>query len=429
MLALAVALGGCDESRRERPPQDPMVLEVAHRLPAIRGLSFKRVPEARVVSQRRFQRIEGRRAALTVRGLSAGDRARTRRLRAEARIAQELPVLLGLLPRLPRQKAVNKSAKVAAVYVGVEDRIYLISDARVGRRERESVLSHELTHALDQQNLGTRKPDLSSPFSDAADARFAVREGSAVLAQFRYERRYLGERTRIADRLRDPPPDRTGSRLDLYLDAGADFSYRRGARFIRALYRRGGARLVNRALRHPPVTTVSILDPSRWPADDRPLAPAPPVAPGPGWARSYSGTFGAATTQQLLASEAPGPVTDRLARHWRGGAVDLWQPLRAVARRAKPTRAASVTVVRWRWRAPSDARVAGGVIDLYLHSAFGAHQAGPGTWRWRGGGAALASEASAAGSTSTLVVAPTVELAAATATRPLVPGAPGSPGR
>ncbi|MFL5780679.1 MAG: hypothetical protein ACJ760_05135 [Thermoleophilaceae bacterium] len=401
------------------------MLKVARRLPAIRGLSFRRVPEARLVSQARFQRIERRRAALTVRALSPVDRARTRRLRAEARIAQQLPVLLGLLHHLPRQKAVNKSAKVVAVYVGVEDRIYLISDARAGRRHTESVLAHELTHALDQQNLGTRKPDLSSPFSDASDARFAVREGSAVLTQFRYERRYLGERTRISDRLRDPPPERTRSRLDLYLDEGADFSYRRGARFVRALYRRGGAGLVDRALRHPPVTTASILDPSRWPTQDRALAPAPPVTPGPGWARSYSGTFGAATTAQLLTPGAPGPVTDGLARHWRGGAVDLWQPARAVARRAKPTRATAVTVVRWRWRAPSDATVAGSVIDLYLHSAFGAHQAGPGTWSWPGGGAALASS----GSTSTLVVAPTVELAAATATRPLVPGAPGSPGR
>src|SRR4051812_50016542 len=131
-----------------------MVLEVAHRLPAIRGLSFKRVPEARVVSQRRFQRIERRRAALTVHGLSAGDRARTRRLRAEARIAQELPVLLGLLPHLPRQRAVNKSAKVVAVYVGVEDRIYLISGAEAGRGGAGSGPAGRRTQARDQQNMG-----------------------------------------------------------------------------------------------------------------------------------------------------------------------------------------------------------------------------------------------------------------------------------
>lgn len=364
-----------------------------------------------MVSQARFQRIEKRRAAATLRDLAPPGRARARRLKAQARIAQELPVLLGLLDRIPRQKAVNKSAHVVAVYVGIEDRIYLISDAKATRRQTESTLSHELTHALDRQNLGRRGPELSSPFTDASDARFAVQEGSAELIQFRYERRYLGEHRSVASRLRDPGPDFGGSKLDRLLNDGADFSYRQGALFVRALYRRGGPALVNRAVRHPPLTTASIYDPARWPAHDAPLPPAGAVTPGPGWARSYSGNFGAASTHQLLFLTSPGPSATRLVRDWRGGTVELWQRSAAVARRAKPTRTTSVTAVRWHWRSPADAALAPDAVGGYLAAAFHAQPAGVGVWSWAGGGAALTS----AGTTTTLVIAPSVAVAAATA--------------
>jgi hypothetical protein len=335
-------------------------------------------------------------------------------LRKDARIAERLPVLLGLMERLPRQAAVDKSAKVAAVYVGVEDRVYLISNHAPRRRQAESLLSHELTHALEQQNLGTGKPQLTSPFSDASDARFAVKEGSATLAQFRYARRYLGDREPVGDKLREFEPALSGSRLDRYLQDGADFSYRRGARFVRALYRRGGAALVNRAVQRPPVTSASIFDPSRWPARDRPLPPAGVVSPGPGWARSYAGTFGAATTHQLLFLAAPGAAAARLVRDWRGGTIEVWQRPAAVRKRTKPARAGSVTVLRWRWASPSDAAVAPEAIDPYLRAGFKAQRAPDGRWRWRGGGAALASVRT----TTTLAIAPTAEIAAATAGGP-----------
>jgi hypothetical protein len=405
---VALALPGCGDSGHDLPVPNPTVRKVARRLPSIRGLHFKRVPEVRVVSTSEFQSIETRLAAAAVRRLSPRDRARAARLRAEARIAEQLPVLLGLLERLPRQKAVNRAAHVVAVYVGVEDRVYLIAGHTRGRRA-ESVVSHELTHALEQQNLGTEKPQLSSPFSDAADARFAVKEGSATLTQFRYARRYLHERESIADRLREPPPDLAGSRLDRYLQDGADFSYRRGARFVDALYRRGGVALVNRAVRHPPVTTASILDPSRWPADDRPLPPPGHVTPGRGWARSYSGTFGAASTRQLFLAD-PGPAAARLVGDWRGGTIELWQRPPALAHRAKPTRSTCVTVVRWRWRGPSDVAMALDSIDPYLREDFRARPLGNAVWSWRGGGAALSST----GSTTTLAIAPSAVIAAAT---------------
>ncbi|HKP88730.1 MAG TPA: hypothetical protein VJT75_02030, partial [Thermoleophilaceae bacterium] len=284
---VAFALSGCGGDRPPEPrlpAPDLPVHRIASRVERIRGLQFKRVPDVRLASRAEFRRIERRVAASTIRGLSASGRARAARLRAEARIAERLPVLLGLLERLPRQAAVDKSAKVAAVYVGVEDRVYVISDHAPKRRRAESLLSHELTHAVEQQRLGTRKPQLTSPFADAADARFAVKEGSATLTEFRYARRYLGDREPIGRKLRELEPALSGSPLDRYLDAGADFSYRRGARFVRALYRRGGVALVNRAVRRPPVTTASIFEPSRWPARDRALPPDGAVRPGPEWA-------------------------------------------------------------------------------------------------------------------------------------------------
>jgi hypothetical protein len=404
MAALALALGGCGGSQLDLP-----VKKVARRLPAIRGLHFKQVPEVRLVSKAEFAKIATRQALAKLRRLPSREHARAERIKAETRIAGQLPVLLGLVESLPGAETVGKVAQVEGVYD--DDRVYLISDTVKRPRQAESVLSHELTHALEDQNLGDTKQELQSPLSDATGALRAVHEGSATLTQIRYARRYLGARESIATKLRDPPPDLLASRLARFVEDEADFIYRRGARFVYSLYRRGGTRLVNRALRHPPVTSASIFDPSRWPDHDRPRPPAGRLAPGPGWARSYSGDLGAALTRELLFLTGPGAAVSRIVQDWQGGTVELWQRPSAVREHAKPARATCVVTLRWRWRAAGDTAIARHPIDLYLRKAFHARRAGNGVWRWTGGGAALTSR----GSTTTLVIAPTLATAAATA--------------
>src|SRR5205807_2691182 len=161
------------------------------------------------------------------------------------------------------------------VYDDAANRIYLVKDT-VGKDpvEIQTVLAHELTHALDEQNVGPDPFQFHPPLVEAADAEHAVREGSAVLSQARYGIRYLGAFRPVSLYLQTTYPPPSGSRLARLAGEELEFIYASGARFVQALYRRGGWGLVDRALRNPPRTTASILYPRRWPAHDVSVPPA-----------------------------------------------------------------------------------------------------------------------------------------------------------
>jgi hypothetical protein len=381
---------------------------VAHRVADIRDLRFERVPDARVLSQPEVLRVAKRHARAELRRLPPRERAR--RAAAE-RIGNQLPVLVGLVDRLPSDQTIGEIVQIEGLYDELDNRVFLIGGTFKGARQTESVLAHELTHALDEQTYGPESAALRDPVSDASDAERSVREGSATLAQLLYGRRYQGDRTPIAAKLVPETAAAGAPRLERLAMFELGFVYTRGARFLYSLYRRGGMGLVNRAVRHPPVTTASILDPARWPGRDGPMVPAGRLRPGPGWKRSYSGSFGAAATYQLLFLASPESLVSSLVRQWAGGTIELWQRPSAVRVHAKPTRTTSVVVLRWRWRTPAAAADVRRPIDLHLRDAFGARPAGNGVWRWTGGGAALTSR----GSTTTLVIAPTLATAAAAA--------------
>jgi hypothetical protein len=397
-----VALAACGDTG-----SDLQVEKVAGRVASIRGLSFEHVPEARVRPQAEILKLAKRHAQRALQALPPRKRARRAE---EERIGNQLPVLVGLVDRAPSDEAILGLVQLDGLYDEVDHRVYLIKGTFKGKRQTEVTLAHELTHALDEQRYGPAGALISSPVSDASDAARAIREGSATLTQVLYERRYLGERAPIEAQLVPAAPPPGAGRLQRLAMYELGFVYSRGTRFLHSLYTRWGIALVNRAVRHPPVTTASILEPSRWPRRDRPLAPAGRVAPEAGWQRAFSGTFGAAATYELLFLAAPEGVVSRLARDWRGGTVEVWQRPAAVRAHAKPTRATSVVALRWRWRTSAAAADARGPVDLHLRDAFGARPAGNGVWRWRGGGAALKSR----GTTTTLVIAPTLATAAAT---------------
>ncbi|HKP89883.1 MAG TPA: hypothetical protein VJT75_07895, partial [Thermoleophilaceae bacterium] len=299
----------------------------------IRDLSFERVPKARVLPQAEVLKVARRNLRAELARLPEAQRAL---LEQDRRIGGQLPVLTGLVDSLPTGANIGEVVQLEGLYDERDASVFLIKGTFRGRRQTESVLAHELTHALDDQTSGQARIEVKL-VSDASDAERAVREGSATLTQLLYERRYLGERKPIAAKLRTPSTV-GASRLERIAGYELDFVYGKGALFLDALYRRGGATLVNRAVRNPPVTTVSILDPSRWPDDDDAVRPTSGGTPGPGWTRSYQGTFGAAGTEELLFLAAPRASVARLVREWAGGTVEIWQRPAAVRAKAVPTR-------------------------------------------------------------------------------------------
>ena len=393
---------------------DLPVTKVARRLPAVRGLHFKRIPEVRLVSRSDYQKAARRELAAEESRLPAPDRARMRRRQSEIPVSRDLAVLLGLLPHRPSTREIDQVVQFGGLYDGRANRIYLIQDA-IGhdRRAAEVVLSHELTHALEEESFGPGRSQFTSAFAEAGDAEQALREGTATLTETRYGIRYLGVKGPVSALLQPAPQPFTTNRLALLANKDVAFLYSSGALFAEALYRRGGWPLVNRALRHPPRTEATILDPRRWPGRDRSRPPSGSAGAvlRNGWTRTVAGDFGAFSTDELLFETAPREALDRLVRHWAGGRIELWRRRGAPATTGSPSRRSSTVVVQWRWRGSADTPAARAAVGAYLVGTFHAAAVARDAWRWGDGAAAYASS----GDSSALVLAPTPGLASAVA--------------
>src|SRR3954447_20830843 len=164
----------------------PPVGRIAHRVERLRGLRFRYVPKVQLVS-----------AETLTKKLSKSDahpNAAQRRAAREGLAAEGVAALAGIL----RQQDVDQAqsggggaADVGGVYVPHDKRIYLVRDA-VAKSPKlaETVLAHELTHALEDQHFHDFARD-GRPFADSASALQALLEGSATLTELRYGQRYL----------------------------------------------------------------------------------------------------------------------------------------------------------------------------------------------------------------------------------------------
>ena len=77
----------------------------------------------------------------------------------------------------------------AAYYVPGTDSLYVLTDAYSNDTELNVYLSHELTHALQDQNLGmdfTISPSYSTYNSDASIAQTSLLEGDAMFVEYTY---------------------------------------------------------------------------------------------------------------------------------------------------------------------------------------------------------------------------------------------------
>jgi hypothetical protein len=210
-------------------------------------------------------------------------------------------------------------------------------------REVEATVVHELTHALEHQNFGS----LDDPgYGDDSWARTGVVEGSAMLVEALYRRRYLGESVPLPRVFDELSRDYWGSSPPglAVLDA---FPYREGARYVHALYERDGWDAVDAAHRRPPATSAAILRPGRAPEGvPVPVTTAPP---GPGWRRLASADLGELDTRALLRRAMPEEAARRAADGMAGGGFAVHQRGDAAGCRL-PCARRTAGVVAWRMR-------------------------------------------------------------------------------
>src|SRR4051794_8540837 len=280
-LAAAVIVTGCTTgSGRGAATPTPTVtatgptavqpLRVA--LPAIerfvekeRGLRFKHAVRVRLLGERAFV-------------------AKLRKGQGQpkpAEVEQQTATLaaLGLIsPRLDVVKAFRTAYDAGTLgFYDFKDKRLYVRGTRATPGVR-AVLSHELTHALDDQWFDLRRPALNRDNQEKELAFTALSEGDAERTRLAYEAAMTKADRQTAEHEEgdtSAPPH--VPQVVLLLIA---FPYIVGPRFVNTLFARGGTKEIDRAFRAPPVSSEQLIDFDAYFTHDAPKHVATPAADG-----------------------------------------------------------------------------------------------------------------------------------------------------
>ena len=375
------------------------IATIARRVEDIRDLKFKRLPEIRTVTP-----AEAKREGLSE--LTDKDAVATQRS------SEEVLKLLGLIPTASTLRDIQGSIfgeAVAGYYDPRRKRLTIVEQEGGSSALDEITIAHELVHALEDQRFGLTEP--KGDTDDGDSARQALTEGTATAVMFDYALKHLRDPESLGD-LGDGEDGTEG--LPPYVREALTFPYFKGRVFVNELYRLGrGWQLVDLALRfRPPASTEQVLHPQDYIEVNQPLAVRLRVgaALGRGWRRVAAGSIGEFDSEELLRPVQEPDAARAAAIGWGGGRYELWRtgPLPARGCPA-PCRPRDVLVSSWRWDTPRDAREFNALLPKAMARGLRARPAGRGTWTVPGDGAM----AIVAGrTTTTLVLAPNVEVAA-----------------
>jgi hypothetical protein len=156
--------------------------------------------------------------------------------------------------------------QVAAFYAPDERALYTFKDLLFSSNLDKMLLSHELTHALQDQNFDLQKFPLKiKDNDDLALATSALVEGDATMLMTRWYVENVDPSKMLGDvgamlgqntaKLRETPP---------YLRELLMFPYQQGQQFAMTLFVSGGTAGIDAAFRNPPTCTKDILHPEQF---------------------------------------------------------------------------------------------------------------------------------------------------------------------
>ena len=228
-IALAGLLGLLALEGREAPAPAAApaadVATIAARVEALRDLRFASRPVPQSVSPAQARRE----------GLEDLDRSYPE---ARRRADEEVLKLLGLIEPGVDLRSISASVfgeGVAGYYDPRSNRLRIVSGATPDALG-EMVLAHELTHALEDQRFGLALTEGES--DDAALARLALVEGSAMLVMQQYLLRHIGAEQALGGLVGSAL--QSGPELPKFLQDQLLFPYLGGMQFVQALRERGG---------------------------------------------------------------------------------------------------------------------------------------------------------------------------------------------
>jgi hypothetical protein len=238
---------------------------------------------------------------------------------------------MGVIPpdtNLPQTIVDMNASDTAGFYQPSNRRLVFVGSSSPSPLARY-FLSHELTHALDDQHFDlTLVERLSAACRDeAADAYQALVEGDATAVSAGWITSYLS----IVDQIRlgfqsGLEAGGSGGGAPTFVSELAVFPYLSGETFVRALRARGGERMVDQAFEHPPVSTEQILHPDRYPGDLPEAVDVPDLASrlGQSWRPLDRSDAGEEFLRAMLALRRPQAEAEGAAAGWGGGAYRSW---------------------------------------------------------------------------------------------------------
>lgn len=355
--------------------------QIAHRVERLRGLRFRHMPRVVVIQPERLNHVADVLRRDAIARLDPGLLARSRRL-STAQAGFE--ALAGLLPAAEATDAAASSAseQVGGAYDYRHNRVLLIDRVVQTRRELQTVMAHELTHALEDQHfpLGIAT---SRGSAQAAQARRALIEGTATFTASLYDGRYLHDLLPVGLRIAGQRSVfAAGGSTPFAIKADTIFDYVDGPLFAQRLHRRahGSWRDINKALRDPPRTTQGILHPVAWPSQRPPVRVRLGLVPLLSGERTLSGggVAGEEDIRTLIGAGSPQQTLDTAAAGWRGGRFELWRLNGGDCE--DPCPAEDVAVTGFRFRGPADVpEFANGFFDYALLGRLGT-RIGPRAW-------------------------------------------------
>ncbi len=217
--------------------------------------------------------------------------------------------------------------EVAGYYDDDTKELVIVSNQRELTAMNEVTLSHEVTHALQDQNFDLKKISPEDTGNDDEDlARLALIEGDATLTMQEYTQRQLSGWDQLGLGLESMGGAGAITEAPPYLDDVLSFPYVKGMDFVTALKRKGGWDLVNQAYRRPPDSTEQILHPEKYLAGEEPVpVNIPALDAAGGWQQKYETVMGEFDLQELLLPDLSTAQAKQAAAGWGGGKLRYYE--------------------------------------------------------------------------------------------------------
>ncbi len=218
--------------------------------------------------------------------------------------------------------------QVAAFYVPEERSLYTFKDLVFSSNLDKMLLSHELTHALQDQNFDLQKFPLKiKDNDDLALATSALVEGDATVLMTRWYVENIDPSKMLGDLGTMFGQDTTKLRAaPQYLQELLVFPYTQGQQFAMTLYTSGGTAAIDAAFRNPPTCTKDILHPETFlqhPA--KPEHVVPPPFDSKDWRLIGDNNLGEFGTAFLLKQGMGAYDAQVLADGWNGDRYHVYE--------------------------------------------------------------------------------------------------------